>query len=121
MQKYQVMYQTTIYAYVNVEAASIEEAKEIANNRVLNSEELIEDNIGVWQYDYIYDENGNIIDDNEYASYLVTEDELFSKYGYLMDENHGRDVDLLVDIMKCNGVRIEKLNNSYLVIDDMEV
>ena len=34
MQKYQVMYQTTIYAYVNVEAASIEEAKEIANNRV---------------------------------------------------------------------------------------
>jgi hypothetical protein len=121
MQKYQVMYQTTIYTYINVEADSIEEAKEIANNRVLNGEELIEDNIGVWQYDHIYDENGNIIDDNEYSPYLVTEDELFGKYGYLMDENHGRDVDLLVDIMKCNGVRIEKLNNSYLVIDDMEV
>lgn len=34
MQKYQVMYQTTIYTYINVEADSIEEAKEIANNRV---------------------------------------------------------------------------------------
>lgn len=118
MQKYQVMYQATIYAYVNVEADSMEEAKEIADNRVLNGEELIEDNIGVWQYDHIYDENGNIIDDNKHSLYyLVTEDELFGKYGYLMDENHGRDVDLLVDIMKCNGIKIEKLNNSYLIVE----
>lgn len=117
MQKYQVMYQTTIYAYVNVEADNIEEAKEIANNRVLNGEELIEDNIGVWQYDNIYDENGNVIDDNGYSSYLATEDDLFGKYGYLIDESHGRDVNLLVDIMKCNGIGVEKLNNSYLVVE----
>ena len=118
MQKYQVMYQTTIYAYVNVEADSMEEAKEIANNRVLNGEELTQDNIGVWQYDNIYDENGNVIDDNEhYSYYLLTEDELFDKYGYLMDENHGIDVDLLVDIMKCNGFRVRKLEiyNLYIV------
>lgn len=118
MQKYQVMYQTTIYAYLNIDANSPEEAKEIANNKVSNGEELIEDNIGEWQYDHIYDENGNKFDDNGHSSYLATEDELFSKYGYLMDENHGRDVDLLVDIMKCNGVKVEKLNNSYLVVDE---
>lgn len=114
------MYQTTIYAYVNVEADSMEEAKEIADNRVLNGEELIEDNIGGWSYDHTYDENGNITDDNKHFS-LATEDDLFDKYGYLMDENHGRDVDLLVDIMKYNGVKVEKLNNSYLVVDDAEV
>ena len=37
------------------------------------------------------------------------EDLLFEKYGYLVDEEHGEDTELLLDIMKCNGIDLEDL------------
>ena len=39
----------------------------------------------------------------------LTENKLYEQYGYLMDEEHGRDTELLIDIMKCNGIDLEDL------------
>lgn len=39
----------------------------------------------------------------------LTENMLHEQYGYLMDEEHGRDTELLMDIMKCNGIDLEDL------------
>ena len=58
--KYRVMYKSTDYVYIDVEADSIEEAKEIAENT--DGGEFIEDDIGAWEYDRVMDENGNILD-----------------------------------------------------------
>lgn len=58
--KYRVMYKSTDYVYIDVEADSIEEAKEIAENT--DGGEFIEDGVGNWEYDRVMDENGNILD-----------------------------------------------------------
>ena len=58
--KYRVMYKSTEYVYIDVEADSIEEAKEIAENT--DGGEFIEDGVGDWEYDSVMDENGNILD-----------------------------------------------------------
>lgn len=58
--KYRVMYKSTEYMYIDVEADSIEEAKEIAENT--DGGEFIEDGVGDWEYDRVIDENGNILD-----------------------------------------------------------
>ena len=58
--KYRVMYKSTEYVYIDVEADSIEEAKEIAENT--DGGEFIEDGVGYWEYDSVMDENGNILD-----------------------------------------------------------
>lgn len=58
--KYRVMYKSTEYLYIDVEADSIEEAKEIAENT--DGGEFIEDGVGDWKYDRVMDENGNILD-----------------------------------------------------------
>lgn len=58
--KYRVMYKSTEYLYIDVEADSIEEAKEIAENT--DGGEFIEDGVGDWEYDRVMDENGNILD-----------------------------------------------------------
>ena len=58
--KYRVMYKSTEYVYIDVEADSIEEAKEIAENT--DGGEFIEDDVGDWEYDSVMDENGNILD-----------------------------------------------------------
>lgn len=34
----------------------------------------------------------------------LMEELLHKKYGYLMAEEHGKDTELLLDIMKCNGI-----------------
>lgn len=39
----------------------------------------------------------------------LTENLLYEQYGYLMDEEHGKDTELLIDIMKCNGIDLEDL------------
>ena len=36
-----------------------------------------------------------------------TEEELFAKYGYLMDKEHGKDIELLIDILKETGLEVE--------------
>ena len=57
--KYRVMYKSTEYVYIDVEADSIEEAKGIAENT--DGGEFIEDGVGDWEYDSVMDENGNIL------------------------------------------------------------
>lgn len=58
--KYRVMYKSVDYLYLDVEANSIEEAKEIAENT--DGGEFIEDGVGDWDYDRIEDLNGNVLD-----------------------------------------------------------
>ena len=58
--KYRVMYKSTEYLYIDVEADSIEEAIEIAENT--DGGEFIEDGVGDWEYDRTMDENGNVLD-----------------------------------------------------------
>ena len=58
---------------------------------------------------------GQIISYSEEIIYKLSETEIFNRFGYLMDENHGNDIELLVDIMKCNGIVIEQKNNYYLI------
>lgn len=60
MAKFRVMYKSTDYVYLDVEADSLEEAKEIAENT--DGGEFIEDGTGDWEYEYTADENGNVID-----------------------------------------------------------
>lgn len=48
------------YMYLNVEADSLEEAKETAENT--DGGEFINAGSGDWEYDYTEDENGNVID-----------------------------------------------------------
>ena len=47
----------------------------------------------------------------------LTEAQLYEEYGYLMDQEHGKDTELLIDIMKCNGLDVEEKNGKYLVLD----
>lgn len=58
--KYRVMYKSIDYVYIDVEAESIEEAKEIARNT--DGGEFIQDGVGDWEYDRTMDGNGNVID-----------------------------------------------------------
>lgn len=60
-------------------------------------------------------ERGAIISYSEEVMYKLSEKELFNKFGYLMDESHGDDVELLIDIMKCNGILVERANGYYLI------
>ena len=60
MAKFRVMYKSTDYVYLDVEADSLEEAKEIAENT--DGGEFIEDGTGDWKYEYTADENGNVIE-----------------------------------------------------------
>ena len=59
----------------------------------------------------------------EIVSYLkkvvneLTEAQLYEEYGYLMAQEHGKDTELLVDIMKCNGLDVEEKNGKFLVLD----
>ena len=58
--KYRVMYKSTDYLYLDVEANSLEEAKEIAENT--DSGEFVEDGAGDWEYDRTEDKDGNVLD-----------------------------------------------------------
>lgn len=60
---------------------------------------------------------GEIISYLEEVANELTKAQLYEKYGYLMAQEHGKDIELLMDIMKCNGLDVEKKNKKYLVID----
>ena len=60
MAKYRVIYKSTDYVYLDVEANSLEEAKEIAENT--DGGEFVEDGTGEWEYDHTEDENRKVID-----------------------------------------------------------
>lgn len=58
--KYRVMYKSTEYFYLDVEADSLEEALEIAEDT--DGGEFYDDGVGDWEYDRTMDENGEVID-----------------------------------------------------------
>ena len=60
MAKFKVKYKSIDYVYLDVEADSLEEAKEIAENT--DGGEFMEDGVGDWKYDHTEDESGNVID-----------------------------------------------------------
>lgn len=66
---------------------------------------------------------GGVNRKGEIISYLeevvneFTEALLYEKYGYLMDKANGHDTELLMDIMKCNGLDVKEKNGKYFVID----
>lgn len=61
MAKFRVKYRSIDYVYLDVEADTFEEAKEIAENT--DGGEFIENGIGDWVYDHTEDENGNVVDE----------------------------------------------------------
>lgn len=58
---------------------------------------------------------GKITSYSEEVVNKLSEKELYEEYGYLMDKEHGNDTELLIDIMKCNGVEVVRMDNEYLV------
>lgn len=50
---------------------------------------------------------------------MYTKQQLMKKYGYLMDREHGNDSELLMDIMQCNGIKIKKYKNRFIISDIM--
>lgn len=59
--------------------------------------------------------NGKITSYLEKIINKLSGKELCEKYGYLMDKEHGNDTELLIDIMKCNGIEITCMSNEYLI------
>lgn len=49
-------------------------------------------------------------------SYSVyTEKQLYEKYGYLMDTQHGKDTELLVDILKETGLSVGRIGKLFFI------
>ena len=73
--KYRVMYKSTDYLYLDVEANSLEEAKEIAENT--DSGEFVEDGAGDWEYDRTEDKDGNVLKfvDKGNNTYVLAKDQ----------------------------------------------
>ena len=60
---------------------------------------------------------GKIVSYLEEVVNELTKTQLYEEYGYLMAQEHGKDTELLMDIMKCNGLDVEEKNRKYLVLD----
>lgn len=110
--------------WFNSEVAAQEFLNKQATERVGDSE------LRTDSFDYTDEEGmlhryllGGVNRRGEIISYLeeivnkYTEEQLYEEYGYLMDKAHGNDTELLMDIMKCNGLEVEEKNGKYLVID----
>lgn len=46
---------------------------------------------------------------------IMSCDQMFNTYGYLMDEEHGNDIELLIDIMRLYGISVNKYADKYIV------
>ena len=44
---------------------------------------------------------------------VLTETELFDRYGYLLSKEHGRDTELLLDVLRCNGVEMQRIGQLF--------
>lgn len=44
---------------------------------------------------------------------VLTETELFDRYGYLLSKEHGRDAELLLDVLHCNGVEMQRIGQLF--------
>lgn len=61
MAKFRVKYRSIDYLYLDVEADTLEEAKEIAENT--DGGEFIDDGIGYWEYNHTENEKGAVVDE----------------------------------------------------------
>ena len=49
-------------------------------------------------------------------SYSVyTEKQMYEKYGYLMDAQHGNDIELLIDILKETGSNVGRIGKLFYI------
>jgi hypothetical protein len=46
-----------------------------------------------------------------------TDKQLHDEYGYLMDKEHGKDTELLIDILKCTGLRVGRIGALYYTLE----
>lgn len=46
-----------------------------------------------------------------------TDDQLYEKYGYLMDTQHEKDIELLVDILKDTGLNVIRMGRLFILHD----
>lgn len=46
---------------------------------------------------------------------VYTERQLYEKYSYLMDAQHGNDTELLVDILKETGLSVGRIGKLFFV------
>jgi len=61
MARFRVKYRSIDYLYLDVEADTLEEAKEIAKNT--DGGEFIDSGIGYWEYDHTENEKGVVVDE----------------------------------------------------------
>ncbi len=60
---------------------------------------------------------GKILSFSESVAVKLSGKELFDKFGYLVEDEHGKDEELLVDVMNCNGITVVHLDEDYLVFE----
>lgn len=48
-------------------------------------------------------------------THIYNEEQLHKKYGYLMDMEHGKDTELLIDILKETGLCVGKIGCLFFV------
>lgn len=98
MSKFTVMYKSTNSMYLNVEADSLEEAKETAENT--DGGEFINAGSCDWEYDYTEDENGNV---------LIT-----GNNDFLREQLKELQADLLdmsdKELVECRSLLLERIN-----------
>lgn len=61
MARFRVKYRSIDYLYLDVEADTLEEAKEIAKNT--DGGEFIDSGIGYWEHDHTENEKGVVVDE----------------------------------------------------------
>lgn len=46
---------------------------------------------------------------------IYTETQLYEKYDYLMDAQHGNDIELLIDILKETGLSVGRIGKLFFI------
>ena len=106
MAKFRVKYKSIGYVYLDVEADTLEDAKEIAKNT--DGGEFIESGVGDWEYDHTEDENGNLIE----AAYWLEEqsmNELYINDSIIYFKTNAKNYDKAMDefIEACDKADID--------------
>ena len=113
MSKFKVEIVETYRRYVEVEAQDEDAAGDDITNKI--EEGLID--LPRDGEDYKYDRELFVSEICNEKIKEYSEKELYKEYGYLMDQEHGADLELLIDIMKCNGINVERKNGKFYVLN----
>lgn len=113
MSKFKVEIVETYRRYVEVEAQDEDAAWDDITNKI--EEGLID--LPHDEEDYKYDRELFVSEICNEKIKEYSEKELYKEYGYLMDQEHGADLELLIDIMKCNGINVERKNGKFYVLN----